>query len=285
MSAAPDPAELAPSRDPAAYGKRPLFTPSFLVWVGLCVVCLAIGAAIGRFGFQVTPVSEPETTPAEAPSHAPAAIPVPTPTATTTAMPAPGGEVGALSDRVARLESNTSHVDEAAATALAAASLSAAAEGAAPFDQDLAAYERLAPDSADLRALAPLAARGAPSRAALAAAFPALASEAAAASHTPAKGAGYLDHLLAFIGRVVIVRNVDPGAGGIDGILARAERSAEAGDLESAVRDLRALPSQARAPLAEWIAAAERRIEIDRHIEAVRADALAALVRPSSPRP
>jgi len=41
---------------------------------------------------------------------------------------------------------------------------SIAAQSAAPFDLDLAAYQRLAPDDPDLRALAPLAARGAPSR-------------------------------------------------------------------------------------------------------------------------
>ena len=48
MSVAPDPAELAPSRDPAAYGRRPLFTAGFFVWVLLCLVCLAIGGVAGR---------------------------------------------------------------------------------------------------------------------------------------------------------------------------------------------------------------------------------------------
>ena len=49
MSAAPDPAELAPSRDPAAYGRRPLFTAGFFVWLSLCLVCLAAGGVAARF--------------------------------------------------------------------------------------------------------------------------------------------------------------------------------------------------------------------------------------------
>jgi hypothetical protein len=185
---------------------------------------------------------------------------------------------------VTRLESQSGRVGAAAAEALAAAALSSAAEGSAPFDRDLAAYARLAPDDPDLRALAPLAARGAPSRAALAAAFPDLASAAAAASHTPAKGAGYLARLLAVLGRVVIVRNVDPGAGGVDGLLARAQGEAAAGDLAGAIRLVDDLPPGARAALAEWRDAAERRIEIDRLIDALRARALAGLAQSPAPR-
>jgi len=172
-------------------------------------------------------------------------------------------------------------VTDAAAQALAAATLSTAAEGPAPFDQDVAAYARLVPGDPDLGALAPLAARGAPSRAALAAAFPDRASAAAAASRTPGKDAGYLARLWAVMGRVVVVRNVDPAAGGVDGLLARAEASASAGDLATAVRLIDDLPPAARGALADWRAAAERRIEIDRLIEQLRARALAHLAQPT----
>jgi hypothetical protein len=288
MSATPDPAELAPSRDPAAYGRRPLFTAGFFAWIAICVICLVGGAAIGRFSFAPPPAPEADVTAAEAPSHAPAAM---APTAATAppvnaiAAPAPTADVGALSDRVARLEAGAGRIDNAAAAALAAASLSAAAAGSAPFDQDLAAYARLAPDNPDLRALAPLATRATPSRAALAAAFPPLASAAAAAAHMPAKGAGFADRVLAMLSRVIIVRNVDPAAGGVDGALAKAEQATDAGDLEAAVRDVQPLPARARAPLAEWVDAARRRIEIDRRIAALRADALAALAEPRAAQP
>src|SRR5580658_859679 len=246
MSAAPDPAELAPSRDPAAYGRRPLFTPRFFAWAGVCAACLIAGALVGRFGFApANPAAESEPA-LEAPTHAPANTAPLTPSLATLGAPinaatAPvvaSADVSALSSRVARLEGGAAGLDASAAEALAAASLSDAAAGSAPFDQDLAAYERVAPPSPELRALEPLAARGAPSRAELAAAFPALASEAAAAARTPRKGASLLDRLVAALGKVVIVRNIDPSAGGVDGLLARAEHAALAGDLAAALRDI-----------------------------------------------
>ncbi len=285
MSAAPDPAELAPSRDPAAYGRRRLVTNTFVGWVVLCLIFLAAGAAIGRFA--LAPPAEPQGAPtafepaprtAGSPVVSPAAAPAAA--APAAAAPAPPGADSALSERVARLETASTHVSDAAAEALAAAALSSAAQGPAPFDQDVAAYARLVPGDPDLVALAPLAVRGAPSRAALAAAFPDLASAAAAASRTPGKHAGYLARLWAVLGRVVIVRNVDPGASGVDGLLARAEAAAAAGDLASAVRDVDALPPAPRATLADWRDAAERRIEIDRLIEQLRARALAQLAHP-----
>jgi hypothetical protein len=285
MSASPDPAELAPSRDPAAYGRRRLFTGGFAGWLILCVICLVGGAAIGRF---VLPMPETPAPPAPA-EPAPRAGPIAAvPSAATPpgqarlATPAPADDDTALSARVARLEGASGRVSDAAAEALAAAALSTAAAGPAPFDQDLAAYARLAPGDPDLAALAPLAAHGAPSRAALAAAFPDLASAAAAASRTPGKDAGYLARLWSVIGRVVIVRNVDPNGGGVDGLLARAEAAAAGGDLATAVRLTGDLPPGGRAALAEWRAAAERRIEIDKLIDQLRARALAGLAQPKA---
>jgi hypothetical protein len=288
MSAAPDPAELAPSRDPAAYGRRRLFTSGFFGWIILCLICLAGGAVIGRFALPSAEPQSPATVSEAAPhatvTPAPAASPAIAPLAVTSppSSAANAASDAALGDRVARLETASTRVSDAAAQALAAAALSTAAQGPAPFDQDVGAYARLVPGDPDLAALAALAARGAPSRAGLAAAFPDLASAAAAASRTPGKNAGYLAQLWAVLGKVVIVRNVDPGAGGVDGLLARAQLAASAGDLETAARYVDALPPAPRAELAEWRAAAKRRIEIDRAIEQLRARALAGLAHPAA---
>jgi hypothetical protein len=158
-----------------------------------------------------------------------------------------------------------------------------AAQGSAPFDRDLAAYERLAPGDPDLRALVPLAATGAPSREALAAALPDFAAAAVVAVREPGPGAGFLTRLWAMVGRVVIVRKVDPAAPGVDGVLTRAEAQASAGELERAVQTLEGLPPAGRAQLADWLAAARRRIEIDRRIGALQAKALAGLSPPAGP--
>jgi hypothetical protein len=282
MSAAPDPAELAPSRDPAAYGRRPLFTSGFLVWVLLCLACLAIGGVAGRFAFPPEPAAKPEAALAE-PGPRPAAIspalasgPI---TAPASSAAASTGADTALVDRVARLEGASSRENQAAAESLAAASLSVAAEGAAPFDRDLAAFERLAPDDPDLRALVPLAARGAASRATLAATLPDFEAAAVVALREPARDAGFLTKLWALIGKVVIVRKVDPAGADVDGLLAQAQGQASAGELEDAVKTLQHLPPAAHGRLAEWIDAAGRRIEIDQRVAAVRARALAALTQ------
>jgi hypothetical protein len=287
MSLAPDQAELAPSRDPAVYGRRRLFTPSFFAWIVVCAICVGVGAAIGRFGFAGGPAKTESAAPAAAveshsvAAHAPpAALPLPV-----VAPPAPlPADSAALADRVARLESAASRTDDAAAKALAASALSAAAEGSAPFDQDLALYGRLAPGDPDLRALAPLAAMGAPSRAALAASFPDLASAAAAAAHQPPRDADFLAKVIGRLEQVVIIRRVGPGATGVDGVLNQAQMKVAAGDLDSAVAALSALPPAAAAPMARWVDGAKRRIEIDQRIAQVRARALATLAQ-SSPGP
>ncbi|MGH6971688.1 MAG: hypothetical protein ACREEQ_08760 [Caulobacteraceae bacterium] len=279
MTVAPDPSGLAPSRDPAVYGKRPLLTASFFAWVSLCVICVVAGVAIGRYG-RAGPRVVPSVAPnpsaqlrPPAPAQASSGVAVPEPPATATT----GGADQALEPRVARLEASSSRLDRAAIRALAASAFSDAATGSAPFEQDLAAYQRLAPDDPDLAALAPLAAQATPTAAALASALPSLAAQASADARAPGKDAGPLSRFLALLGKVVVVRSLDPTRPGPDGLLAKAEGDAAAGDLDGAVRSLSALPADARAPVDGWIAAARRRLEIDRRIAALRARALAAL--------
>jgi hypothetical protein len=290
MSVAPDPAELAPSRDPAAYGRRRLFTPGFLGWIVLCVICVAGGAALGRFGWapQVkTPeqASDDNTVRPPPSPTSPAIVASPTPAPPASAAPAAAASAtdAGLEGRVAKLEAAASHQDQAAALALAAASLSTAAEGSAPFDQDVIALERLAPGDPDLRALQPLAVLGAPSRAALAAALPNIASAAVVAVREPPRNAGFLDKLMAMLGRVVIIRRVDPNAPTVDGRLAKAEEQAAAGDVGAAAQTLRYLPPAARPVLADWLAAADRRVDIDRRVASIRARALATLSASQAP--
>jgi hypothetical protein len=286
MSAMPDPAELAPSRDPAAYGRRPLFTVGLVAWIALCVLCLLAGAAIGRFGVQITPAGKTDSLPPDVPQRVtqPAAQ-SPSPPLQAMGPETSPAAVSQLSERVSRLESSSARTDQAAAAALAAAELSEAAQSAAPFGQDLAAYQKLAPASPDLAALAPLAALGAPTRQALAASLPDFASLAAAAARQPGKDASLLSRLAALIGRVIIVRRVDLHGAGVDGVLARAEAATSSGDLESALAGLKTLPAPARAPLGGWIAAADRRVQIDQHIGALRTAALANLTEADSAPP
>ncbi|HZZ34616.1 MAG TPA: hypothetical protein VFE03_02745 [Caulobacteraceae bacterium] len=283
MTALPDPSELAPSRDPADYGRSRLFTTAFWAMISLCILCVLAGAAVVKFAPMIWPKpappgpSQPAASAAASPAPLPAAGPSPV------ATPAPDA-AGALTDRVGRLEGDQARTVDAAAAALAAAALSDAAAQPRPFADDLAAIEKVLPPSPDLRALRPLAATGAPTRAALAAELDELSSAAAVEARAPAKGAGILDQLGYVVSRVITLRRIDGSGTGAEAALAKAQRRAADGDLEGAVAILDGLPG-ARQRLADWRLRAERRIEIDRHVAGLRAQALAELAAVQRARP
>lgn len=278
MTLTPDSAELAPSRDPAAYARRPLLTGGFWVMMAFCALCLLAAAAVFLLAPRLTTL-RPRAVAASAalsPSPpTPAAVSAPAATA-----PAPSGD---LTARVQRLEANQARVMDASSAALAAAALSDAAAKPAPFATELAATAKLLPGSPDALALAALAQQGAPTRAALAAELTELGGEISTAARAPGKDASFVDRAFYAISRVVSIRRVDPRGGGADALLARAERTADDGDLEGAVAALDRLPEQAKTTLAPWRERALRRIEIDRRIGRLRAQAMAELAATKAP--
>jgi len=279
MTALPDPAELAPTRDPAAYGGRRVLSPGFWAMISLCVLCIMAGMAIVTFApriFHARRVASPSLTSPAAPPAPEGAFPTTAqaPAASASLQPA---QIGALTDRVARLEVNQARSLGAASAALAASALSEAAAQPRPFVQELAATTRVLPGNLDVAALAPLAAQGAPTRAALAAQLNDIAASISVAVRAPDKNAAIMAQIAYAISRVVSIRRVDPQGSGPDAALALAQRRADAGDLEDAIAALNGLPARAQRPLQAWRAQAQRRIDIDRHVGALRAAALADL--------
>jgi len=272
MNTVKDSAELAPTRNPSAYARRPVLSGVFWVMMAFCALCLLAAAAVVILGPKLAPVRKIAAV-------APAAAPAPAPAQPQPAQVAPAAPVAAsdLTARVQRLETGQTRIVDAAAGALAAASLSDAASGPGPFGADLAAVARLLPGSPDALALAPLAQEGAPTRAALAAELTDIGGQVAAAARTPG-----IDQAAYAFSRVVTIRRIDGGASGADAALARAERAAEDGDLEHAVSALDALPDATKSVLAPWRDRAERRMEIDRRIAAIRSQAMANLAAAQS---
>jgi hypothetical protein len=266
--------ERAPTRDPAAYGRRPVLNGVFWVMIAFCALCLLAAAAVVILGPRLAPVRQAAHVTAAASAIPAPALPPAPPPLPAQAADTPSPDLGA---RVQRLETNESRLADAAAAALAAATLSDAAARPAPFTGELAAAQRLLPASPDAAALAPLAEEGAPTRAALAAELSDLAGQAAAAARAPGRNASFLDRLVYAFSRVVSLRRVDAGAGGADATLAGAEQAANDGDLEGALARLDRLPEAARATLGPWREKAERRVEIDRRIAAIRAEATSEL--------
>lgn len=287
MNAAHDPAEIVTPSDPALYARRrPLLGPGFWAMIALCLSCILLGALVTRFGPSWFPVATQVERPIQAaPSPTPpsARLPVGSPLPVEAAAPVPAApvvEVERLEARIAALESGQKSVLDAAAAALAAASLAEAAQTTGPFDETLASLGRVLPMSPDLRALTRLAQTGAPTRAGLAAEFETLAGRAATAARDPGEDADLLARIRYALSGIVSIRQVSSTRGSTpDAMLARAQRLLDAGEVEAAIRALDPLPDSARLVLSPWLASAERRVEVDRHVAAIRADALAGLAQ------
>lgn len=257
MNADADPAEIAAPSDPALYARRRVMGPGVWAWLLLCLFCVALGAGVAWFGpswFSAKPVT-PETALAD---------------------------VERLNGRITALEASQKTVADAAVAALAVATLAEAAGTSRPFGPELLGLERVLPGSPDLRALEPLSRTGAPTRAGLATQFGNLAGRAASASRNPGMDADLFSRIRYALSSIVSIRHVGSTKGSTpDAMLARAQALLDEGDVEGAVAALDPLNDSSREVLAPWFVAANRRIEIDRHVSAVRADALAELARVS----
>ena len=260
--------------------------------IALCVFCIGLGAMVTRFGPTWFPVKDSgdgqiQATPSATPPAA--RLPVGSPLALEGAPPIVAeseAEIERLEARLAVLEAGQKGVLDAAAASLAAASLAEAAQMSVPFGEELASLERVLPMSPDLRALSRLAQTGVPTRAGLAAEFESLAGRAATAARNPGEGADLLARIRYALSSIVSIRQVSSTRGSTpDAKLARAQRLLDEGDVEGAIRALDALPDPARMVLAPWLASAERRVEVDRHVATIRADALASLAQVSRAAP
>lgn len=293
MNAAPDPAEIVAPSDPALYARRRVMGPGVVVWLILCVLCVGLGAGVAHYGPSLF---APKAKPVDAPVSArPSPHSIAERVATGTALPVESGETAVappaadlerLDGRIAALEAGQKSVTDAAAEALAVSALSEATETSRPFAEELAAVQRLLPPSPDVRALERVAAQGAQTRAGLAVQFGNLAGRAASASRNPGPDADLFSRLRHALSSIVSIRHVGSTKGSTpDAMLARAQSLLDDGDVEGAVAALDPINDSAREVLAPWINAASRRIEIDRHVAAIRADALAELSRVSRAAP
>jgi len=281
----PDASEITAPKDPAAYRPRPLLGATFWAMLALMLLCVLAGVAVAEFVPRLLAPKPPVRHAADAapPVETQAAASAPAPVAAAPAPAAPSADVARLSARVATLEGQQAHASQAAAAALAASAVVDATQGTGPFAEELASLRAISAPSPELMALARLAQAGAPSRAALAASFPDYAAAAASAARAPngqggGDKAGLGDRIVYELSRVVSLRRVgDVPGDSVDALLARAERQVADGDLDRCLRTLDRLPPPAREAMAPWRSRAERRAEIDRNAQALRARALQTL--------
>ena len=292
MTAAPEPDDILPPRDPSAYSPLRRSGVQVSAVAALCVICVILGFAGAQFarslggagpGSPYAPLADLEAVPPNAPDLAgpgPSASPVSPATPGATTDLASDSAVAALEARVVELEDSQRRVLSAASASLAAAALAEAAQTSRPFDGEVAALERTHPLTTDLRALRPLSETGVPSRAALAAEFSHAAAQAARAARMPAEKAGIMDQLAHALSAVVTLRRVGSVTGDSpDAVLSLAERQVGEGDLDAALTTLRRLPAPALEAIAPWRVRAQQRVTVDRTLSAIRAEALADLLR------
>jgi hypothetical protein len=285
MTVLPDSADLAANRETAAHGRRRGLSAGFWAAMIFAAVCLFAAATVaivfGVFSRQAHPatrtVARSNAANTETPSSAMPGLVARQPLPPTSGELPPTVQLAALDSRVRRLEDGEARTMTAAAAALAAATLSDSAAGSHPFTDALAAVERLMPGSPHVQALTLLATQGAPTRAALASELDEIAARAVVAARMPAKDAGFVAQLSYAFSRVVSIRRIDTAGAGPDAMIARAQKRAAEGDIEGALGVLSTLPEPGRGELADWRERAQRRVEIDSHIAALRAMAMANL--------
>jgi hypothetical protein len=260
------------------------------VWLFLIfgLVMVVVGAVIGFYGARMFPPASPATSTEIGPGAAHGAAPypassVPAQPSTSVAAPVASADPSALASRLDKLESGRKGLGDAATAALAAASLSQAAETGRPFLNELNAVAQLMPDSRAVDALRPFADKGAPSRAVLVAEFPEMARRADFAANTPGAHAGLLARLTHALSVLFTVRQVDRLTGNDpDAILARAERKVNDGDLEGAVKELDSLPPKGREAASVWRERALQRVQIQSRVSTIRLNALRNLAGANS---
>ncbi len=304
MSLSADP---SPSADPAATPINPadyrrrrsdrimgpfywgLMIGAFLCVVAGVVVAKLVPSLVTVKLPQVPALTRPAAPPAET-AAAPAATTTESSEVAAVSPPLPGvpppAQVAELSTRMDRIEAGQKRTTAAAGAALATASLVQAAQSSRPFSGELAAVAALVPDTADIAALRAIAVTGAPTRAALATDYADAAAKAAVSARAPAQGEGLVARATRALAAIVTVRRVDHAKGdGPDAVLARADAFAQEGDLENALKELSRLPPRGRDAMAAWRARAQSRIDIDRHVAAIRDDAIRNLSQTMAANP
>jgi hypothetical protein len=185
-------------------------------------------------------------------------------------------EVVALVTEVRRLQENlpavAAEAHQAAVAARASYAVVAAGEAArssGPFEQAHAALAALLPNDPNVAALEPLARTGAPTRMELRARFERLDIEIVRAARQSQAGAGFWGRIQAALAQWIVIRRA--GAGDApEGIVERAEGFLAADRLADAIQELNRLPAAPKHVAQSWINDAQRRLEIDTRLAAIR---------------
>ena len=178
-------------------------------------------------------------------------------------------EVRGLQEQLPAVAEQARTASNAARAAFAVAAASDASSHSGPFQESYASLQALLPQDANVLALEPLSRTGAPTRGELRDRFSHLDIEIVRASQQAQAGSGFWGRIQAMLAQWIVVRRSGEGDTPA-GIVDRADQRVAADDLDGAVRELSRLSGAPRATAQPWINDAQRRIEIDRRLAAIR---------------
>jgi hypothetical protein len=197
------------------------------------------------------------------------------------------GMASGLAQQLRSLEASTAVARDTASklatTVLAVGQLAQAVGEGGTFVRQLAAVRALGGDDPDIAQAAaelePYAASGVPTLAALRAQLPATVDAVIRATPvTP--GESWTDRVVDRLASLVTIRRLGSdaiAAGGVDGIVAKAETALEGGDLQAAVTALERLDGAPAQAAADWLQHARARLAADRALATLQQRAVARL--------
>jgi hypothetical protein len=179
------------------------------------------------------------------------------------------GEVRRLQEELPAVAAEARAAATAARASYAVVAAAEASRSSGPFEQAHASLAALLPNDANVAALAPLSRTGAPTRIELRDQFSRLDNEIVRAARQSQAGAGFWGRIQAALAQWIVVRRA--GAGDTpEGIVERAEDYLAADRLADAIQELNRLPAAPKRVAQPWINDAQRRLEIDQRLAAIR---------------
>jgi hypothetical protein len=205
------------------------------------------------------------------------------------------GDLDALANRIAALEStvkslsdNAAHPasgadDQAARLTVAAEALRAAIERGAPYQAELKAVQSLGADQSATAPLEAFAASGIPRAEVLAHELAMLVPALQQAADASSGDKTFLSKLEANAQQLVRITPVDaPPGNDPSSVVARIDVDATRADIAAALTDIAALPEAAKPLAADWVKKAQARSDTLAAGGKIAADALAALIKPAA---
>ena len=178
-------------------------------------------------------------------------------------------EVRGLQEQLPAVADEARTASVAARAAFAVAAASDASSHSGPFEQSYASLQALLPQDPNVLALEPLSRVGAPTRGELRERFDGLDIEIIRAATEAQAGAGFWGRIQAMLAQWIVIRRAGEGDTP-NGVVERANQRLAADDLAGAITELNKLSGRPRIVAQPWIATAQRRLDIDTRLVAIR---------------